>query len=170
MSTSHTFLRRRALPAAGLFCSALFTASLFTSSLFTGTAAADEGKHTAAPAPGARLFGSAMPAGPATPLAAAIAAGTGGEARKISGEVREVCQKEGCWLILADGTHWARVRTKDHAFLVHKDLAGRVEVFGVLSEKVNDKAMQEHLARDDKSKFVTPREYLIVAQSVQKLD
>lgn len=167
MSTPHNSPYRC---CANALRSSLLLASVLFTGMHSATSAADEGKHTAAPAPGARLFGSAMPAGPATPLAAAIAAGTGSEARKISGEVREVCQKEGCWLILADGTAWARVRTKDHAFLVHKNLSGRVEVFGVLSEKVNDKAMQEHLARDDKSKFVTPREYLIVAQSVQKLD
>jgi hypothetical protein len=48
---------------------------------------------------------------------------------KISGQVEEVCKSEGCWytLALADGSS-VFVKTKDHAFSLPKDCAGKIAI------------------------------------------
>jgi hypothetical protein len=68
----------------------------------------------------------------------------------ITGKVAEVCQAEGCWIKLqkADGTTLL-VRAKDHAFVMPKDIAGKmVVVDGEASVKEVPEAMRKHLAED----------------------
>lgn len=68
----------------------------------------------------------------------------------ITGKVAEVCQAEGCWIKLqkADGTTLL-VRAKDHAFVMPKDIAGKmVVVDGEASVKEVSEAMRKHLAED----------------------
>lgn len=44
---------------------------------------------------------------------------------RVVGEVTNVCQKAGCWMVLrAEGGESVRVTMKDHGFAVAKDLAG----------------------------------------------
>ncbi|MEM7364534.1 MAG: DUF4920 domain-containing protein [Pseudomonadota bacterium] len=43
----------------------------------------------------------------------------------VTGTVTKVCQKEGCWMALVDGEHYARVTFKDYAFFVPTDIATR---------------------------------------------
>ena len=60
---------------------------------------------------------------------------------RVAGTVTQICQKMGCWLVIADGEKSMRITTKDHAFFVKKDAAGvQCEIEGVVkSEKKNTK-------------------------------
>jgi len=42
----------------------------------------------------------------------------------VKGEVVDVCQKMGCWMVITDGENSLRVTTKAHGFYVRKDGAG----------------------------------------------
>lgn len=42
----------------------------------------------------------------------------------VKGNVSEVCQAMGCWMVLSDGTNNTRVKT-NHEFLLPKDITGR---------------------------------------------
>lgn len=68
----------------------------------------------------------------------------------ITGKVAEVCQAEGCWirLLKTDGTTLL-VRSKDHAFVMPKDIAGKIVVVeGEATLKEVPEAMRKHLAED----------------------
>ncbi len=70
---------------------------------------------------------------------------------KIRGKVKDVCQKEGCWLVLTDGEREMRVHMKDHAFAVPKDLTGKtVTVEGKVETKTITEAQARHLAEESK--------------------
>lgn len=84
-----------------------------------------------------KTYGEPLPEATAVPISVA-AADTGayaGAPHLFSGRITEVCQKEGCWLMLEDDGQAARVMMHDHAFAVPKDASGRAEVYGVLSVK-----------------------------------
>ena len=117
---------------------------------------------------GPREFGAPMPAGEAVPLRALLEAPPEGPV-KAEGRITEVCQKQGCWLVLADGVEFARVRMADHAFGVPGDASGRAQVFGTLSEVEVPPAEAEHL-REDGASPPPPREYRIEATSVLLLE
>src|SRR5690606_28472379 len=87
----------------------------------------------------ARAFGAPMPEGDAVALAgllqAASVPGSDEEPAlevKVSGNVTEVCQKKGCWMVLADGADYARVVVPGHAWELPKDARGRAVVHGLL--------------------------------------
>ncbi|MEX2469882.1 MAG: DUF4920 domain-containing protein, partial [Pseudohongiellaceae bacterium] len=66
-------------------------------------------------------FGATMPADPApVSLRAAIAGLESGASKqvKIAGQITEVCQAKGCWMILMDGDTYARITFKDYGFFV----------------------------------------------------
>jgi hypothetical protein len=117
-----------------------------------------------------QVFGAAMPTGDAMPISAAVsqAGDAGGGARKFSGRITEVCQKEGCWIMLEDDGQAARVTMKDHAFTLPKDASGTAVVYGTLTVKELDAASAKHLAEDaGKDEPVALREYRIAATSVE---
>lgn len=118
-----------------------------------------------------RSFGAPMPTGEAVPLGALLGARAKPPAwpAKVSGRITEVCQKEGCWMVLADGERFARVAMADHAFAVPKDAQGRALVYGTLREVDVDPAEAGHLEADG-AQAPPPREYRIEATSVQLLD
>jgi hypothetical protein len=72
-----------------------------------------------------------------------------GKAGAFSGRIAQVCQKQGCWLVLA-GEHGelARVFMHDHGFSVPKDASGDAVVYGTLSEKRLSAGEIEHLKKD----------------------
>jgi hypothetical protein len=116
------------------------------------------------------VFGAALPEEPPTAISIDAAAGNpGGHAGKLaaySGRITQVCQKQGCWLVLTgDGGGFARVAMHDHAFSVPKDASGPAVVYGTLSEKINDQAEIDHLVKDG-AKAPAPRELAIDAVSV----
>ena len=125
-------------------------------------------------------FGAPMPvAGAAQPLQAAIAGlqtGTAPEV-KVAGQITEVCQAEGCWMILVDGDQHARITFKDYGFFVPTETSmQRAVVYGVLEALELSADDAAHFAEDagDKVKAEklraagTPvREYSLVASAVE---
>lgn len=113
-------------------------------------------------------FGDKMPDGVATDIAAAVSAPDAGEQTgKFVGRITQVCQKEGCWLMIESDGKAARVRTKDHAFVVPKDSKGTATVFGVLSPIEMSEKEAKHLSEDAGGKEVAPREWQIVASAIE---
>lgn len=76
-----------------------------------------------------------------------------GKTVHIRAKVADVCQKEGCWLVLTDGDHQMRVMMKGHSFAVPKDLGGKtVTVEGAVIKKVISEGQAKHLAEESKEK------------------
>ncbi len=119
-------------------------------------------------------YGSEMPeAGTVLPLGEVLSDSEErvGKTAKFSGLATKVCQRKGCWMILADGEHFARVTFKDYGFFVPTDLAPRrCIVYGVLEASVLSEGRARHFAEDeglDAEAIKGPqREYSIVASSV----
>ena len=84
----------------------------------------------------------------------------------FSGRITQVCQKKGCWMILADGERYARVDFNDHAFFIPKDASGPAQVRGVLHAATLDEGEREHL-KEDGAEDVPADVYEIVATSVR---
>jgi hypothetical protein len=116
----------------------------------------------------ARPYGKPLPDGVSTPIAQAIAGfdAHAGKPARFSGRIAEVCQAEGCWMVLEDDGQTARVMFGDHAFQIPKDSAGRAEVHGVLSRKTLTPAQIKHLEEDSKGLPVSPVEYRILADGL----
>lgn len=116
-------------------------------------------------------FGADVPAGPAVPLAIALAdpAAHVGQAKVFSGRVVDVCQKKGCWVMLEDDGRGARVLLGDHDFYVPKDVRGQAQVHGVLSRVELSPDAQRHTAQETSGAAVPAVEYRIVADGVQVL-
>lgn len=121
-------------------------------------------------------FGAEMPAaGKPVSLREAIAsleAGASGH-MKIAGQVTEVCQAKGCWMILVDGDSYARVTFEDYGFFVPIETSmQRSVIYGELTEHVLSGAQAEHYAQDAGAQSTLElkgevREYSIVARAVQ---
>lgn len=94
---------------------------------------------------------------------------------RVEGRVSEVCQKQGCWMVLSEEERHVRIRMKDHAFSVAKDGAGRTgQVRGQLVAKAIDPAEVAHFASETRSGGVVPeraatagKTWEIVAESVR---
>jgi hypothetical protein len=76
--------------------------------------------------------------------------------------IQDVCQKKGCWMILAEGDAQVRVRFKDYDFFVPKDAAGKLAyVEGrVKAELVSEKTARhyaEESQREDPSRIRGPQ-------------
>jgi hypothetical protein len=68
----------------------------------------------------------------------------------VTGTVKQVCKKEGCWLRLDDGTpEGIMVQMEDHKFLVPKDIDGKtVYVLGTATKTTTSVKMLQHYAED----------------------
>ena len=92
---------------------------------------------------------------------------------KIEGQITEVCQAKGCWMILVDGDTYARVTFEDYGFFVPMETSmQRSVVYGTLTEHVLTGEQAEHYAQDAGAKSTLAlegevKEYSIVARSVQ---
>lgn len=92
---------------------------------------------------------------------------------KIKGQVTEVCQAKGCWMILVDGDTYARVTFEDYGFFVPIETSmQRSIIYGQLSEHVLSGAQAEHFAKDAGAQSTIKlegevREYSILARAVQ---
>ncbi len=105
-----------------------------------------------APATPGQTYGTAITAADALPMSALpTALGTRDSARvKLVGKASAVCQAKGCWMTLptADGKEM-RVRFRDYAFFVPKDLSGHeVVVSGWAYRSTVPKAELQHYAKD----------------------
>lgn len=68
-----------------------------------------------------------------------------GQTVRVEGRVADVCQKAGCWMVIAEGERSIRVTMKDHGFSVDRGGAGQVgQVDGVLVAKPVDPATVAH--------------------------
>ena len=105
-----------------------------------------------APATPGQTYGAAIGPDGALPMSALSAAlGTRDSAQvKLVGKATAVCQARGCWMSLptADGRQM-RVRFRDYAFFVPKDLSGHnVVVSGWAHRSTVPKAELQHYAQD----------------------
>ena len=148
---------------------------LLLGSAFAHEPAGDHTRPPGAPAPveqtaAGAVYGAAlpdpMPTATTIDAAAANIAAHAGTTAAFSGRITEVCQKQGCWLVLTgkDDT-FARVAMHDHAFSVPKDANGPAVVYGTLTEKVLSAEEIEHLKKDG-AQAPAARELSIDALSV----
>ena len=86
---------------------------------------------------------------------------------KFSSEVKEVCQKKGCWMKLNMGEEVAMVRFKDYGFFMPKDISGQTIIVGgkayVEEMSVED---QKHYAEDGGK---TPEEIAAITEPKRTL-
>jgi hypothetical protein len=77
-----------------------------------------------------------------------------GKIVKLKGTIKDVCQREGCWLVLTDGEREVRVAMKDHNFVVPKDSGNKsVIVEGVIEKKTITEEMARHYAEESAGKI-----------------
>ncbi|WP_233454640.1 DUF4920 domain-containing protein [Hymenobacter negativus] len=110
------------------------------------------GNTRIAPATPGQTYGAAVDPAGAVPMSAlATALGSRDSAQvKLVGKATAVCQAKGCWMTLptADGQQM-RVRFRDYAFFVPKDLSGHtVVVSGWAHRETVSVADQQHYLRD----------------------
>ena len=94
---------------------------------------------------------------------------------RVSGDVTDVCQKAGCWMVIAEGDQSIRVTMKDHGFGVYADGAGGdCEVEGTLVGKPLDPNQVAHFESESANPDAMPEKqvtgdlvYEIVASSVR---
>ncbi|WP_223788417.1 DUF4920 domain-containing protein [Marinicella meishanensis] len=84
----------------------------------------------------------------------------------ITGRVTQVCQKKGCWMILAEGDAFARVDFNDHAFLIPKDTLGEAAVYGRLVKKQLSEEQRAHYAEEGAGELPADS-YELVADAVR---
>lgn len=119
----------------------------------------------------AAQYGASLPAGEATAVSAALAAGPSAEPRLFSGRITEVCQKKGCWAMLEHEGQAVRLTMHEHAFFLPKDYRGQARVYGTLSKIELSEQMAKHLAEDaGKSEPVAQIEYRIDTLGIELLE
>ena len=116
-------------------------------------------------------FGAPLPEGDAIDIATAAAdpAAVTGEPALYRGRITEVCQKQGCWVVLEHDGHSARVMAKDHGFAVPKDASGDAIVHGVLHAEPISPDHARHLVEDDGASAPADSELRITATSIRVL-
>ena len=98
-------------------------------------------------------------------------AGHVGKQILVEGNVVDVCQKAGCWMILSDGANQIRVVMKDHSFSVNKQGTGAwARVQGHLEAIDLDPETVSHLEGESQRPDLMPEktgvEYQMVATAV----
>ena len=117
----------------------------------------------------AKNYGADMPKGKAVDIAKASqnVEAYAGKPAKFKGRITQVCQKEGCWLMIESNAQAARIKTKDHAFVIPKDSKGEAIVFGELKRVELKPEAAKHLAEDaGQSTPVATNELQITATSI----
>ena len=117
----------------------------------------------------AKNYGAEMPDGEAIDIAEASQDidTYAGKPAKFKGRITQVCQKEGCWLMIESNAQAARIKTKDHAFVIPKDSKGEAVVFGELKRVELKPEVAKHLAEDaGQSAPVASSEIQITATSI----
>jgi hypothetical protein len=90
----------------------------------------------------------------------------------VQGDVVDVCQKAGCWMVITDGEKTMRVTMKGHGFAVRKDGAGSTALIqGTLKHIAPDPDRTAHFEGESKNPEAMPEkaglEYEIDASGVQ---
>lgn len=135
-----------------------------------GEEAGEAGAMAVAPAAPGQTYGAAITPAGALPMSALPAAlGTRDSAQvKLTGKASAVCQAKGCWMTLptADGKEM-RVRFRDYAFFVPKDLSGHeVVLSGWAHRSTVPKSELQHYAKDAGK---TDQEIAAITQDEQQL-
>ncbi|MBC7778146.1 MAG: DUF4920 domain-containing protein [Phycisphaerae bacterium] len=145
------------------FCAAvLFTACAQKSSNPATASTAKDGKH----------FGATITANNAIPYDKVMTkmAKTDSMSMKVTGKVKEVCQKKGCWMTLVSdkpGYPEMRVTFKDYAFFMPKDLSGkRVVVDGFARVETTSVDLLRHYAEDAKK---SPEEVAAIKEPLREV-
>ena len=130
----------------------------------------EEAGVAVAPATPGQAYGAAITPAGALPMSAlAVALGQRDSAQvKLVGKASAVCQAKGCWMTLptADGKEM-RVRFRDYAFFVPKDLSGHeVVVSGWAYRSTVPKSELQHYAKDAGK---TDQEVAAITQDEQQL-
>jgi hypothetical protein len=72
-----------------------------------------------------------------------------GQRVRVTGEVADVCQKKGCWMVVADGERTMRVNMKDHGFGVDRQSTnGQADIEGIVTQRAVDPEHAAHLASE----------------------
>lgn len=72
---------------------------------------------------------------------------------KLEGEIKDVCQAKGCWLVITDGERAMRVSFKDYGFFVPKDATGKKVILeGMIEKKTITEMHAQHIAQESKEK------------------
>lgn len=100
-----------------------------------------------------------------------------GQTVLVEGQVADVCQKAGCWMVMTNGEESMRVRMKDHAFALPKDCTGATaRIEGEVVALPLDPADVEHFAGESAKPDAMPEKalppeathtYELVATAVQ---
>lgn len=93
-----------------------------------------------------------------------------GKTLRLEGRLTEVCQKKGCWVVMADDAgHTLRVTMKDHAFGVATTDGGKVaQVEGTVVSKPVDPETEAHYRSEGATTAPTPGvELIATGASVQ---
>ncbi|MGH8051640.1 MAG: DUF4920 domain-containing protein [Arenimonas sp.] len=98
----------------------------------------------------AKNYGETMPKGKAVDIAVASKNLDNyvNKPAKFRGRITKVCQMEGCWLMIESNAQAARIKTKDHGFVIPKDSKGEAIVFGELKRVELKPEVAKHLAED----------------------
>lgn len=87
----------------------------------------------------------------------------------FTGEVTQVCQKKGCWMVLSENDLFARVDFNKHSFFIPKDSKGYAEVYGQIELKELSQKAVDHF-KEDGATGITKKSYEIKALSVRLMD
>jgi hypothetical protein len=81
-----------------------------------------------------------MPDASRTPLSVsqAVDPTNAGRTIVVRADVAKVCQTEGCWMDVTDGTSTLRLTFKDEAFAMPLDMTGTIVAEGVVTEEIED--------------------------------
>lgn len=121
-----------------------------------------EAPATPVDADGWKHWGDEFKVESVTPASALLAdpASFEGQTLRVEGKVGEVCQAQGCWLVLADGEKTMRVMMKDHSFTVDKDIASQsCLIEGTVTVRELDPEFLEHLASESENPEAMPEKH-----------
>jgi len=119
----------------------------------------------------AKNYGENMPKGKAVDISVASKNlnAYANKPAKFKGRITQVCQMEGCWLMIESNAQAARIKTKDHAFVIPKDSKGEAIVFGELKRVELKPDVAKHLAEDagvSAPEVLASSELQIIASSI----
>ena len=73
-----------------------------------------------------------------------------GKKVRLTGDIKSVCKKKGCWMILADGNQQVRIQFRDYGFFMPLDCEGRTAVLeGTFDVSETSVADLKHLLEDE---------------------
>ena len=69
----------------------------------------------------------------------------------VRGEISDVCQRKGCWMVLREGESHVRIRFQDYGFFVPSDSCGKqAYVEGRVARKTISEKAARHYAEESK--------------------